>query len=511
MMKNTIIDYLEEIAIARPNKVAFINDDRSIDFFHLAKESKKLATMLIEQNDYNSGKPIVIFLNKNIECVIAIMGVLYSGLFYTIIDTKMPQERLERIFLTVEPYIVVTDCENYEHIKNAFNGKTLINIKDIKNYSVDEDAIRNCLEQKVDTDPAYVLFTSGSTGVPKGVVVPHRALIDFIGWFSMKFGFDDTDVLGNQAPLYFDASIPDVFLPIVTGATTVLLSNYLFSYPIKIIEQIKKFGINNLVWVPTALIIMANFNVFKNIHDIELKRIMFCGEVMPCKQLEYWQEHFTSTQFVNLYGPTEAVYACTYFEIKRKYKENECLPIGVPCKNTRVYVLNSEDAMDTSGELCIAGSSLALGYYGDEERTKAVFIQNPTNSKYIETIYRTGDLVRYNDNGELLYIGRKDNQIKHMGYRIELGEIETALGSCNGINRSCVIYDDVNKKILAFCQAQSDFSKITCKQQLTKILPQYMVPGIFILLEELPLNANGKVDRVVLKNSYKNNKIEVLE
>ena len=227
---------------------------------------------------------------------------------------------------------------------------------------------------------------------------------------------------------------------------------------------------------------------------------MFCGEVMPNKQLNIWRQYLPDVTYANLYGPTEITDACTYYIVDRAFSDEESLPIGIPMKNTDILVLNDRDELvtgDETGELCVRGTSLAMGYYNNLEKTKEAFVQNPLNKVVPETIYRTGDLVKYNKHGEIIYLSRKDFQIKHMGHRIELGEIETAVSSLEEISSCCCLYDEKRQKIVLFIDA--DLTKEYIKEKMEKLLPEYMMPSRTVYLQELPINANGKIDRVKLK------------
>ena len=221
---------------------------------------------------------------------------------------------------------------------------------------------------------------------------------------------------------------------------------------------------------------------------------------MPNKQLNIWRKFLPDVTYSNLYGPTEITDACTFYTVDREFSDDESLPIGKPMKNTDILVLNDKDELvkgDEIGELCVRGTSLAMGYYNNPEKTSAAFVQNPLNKAVPEIIYRTGDLVKYNEFGELLYLSRKDFQIKHLGHRIELGEIETAASSIEEITLCCCLYDDKKQKIVLFMD--SDLDKEYVKEKLLLSIPEYMIPGKYIYVEDMPINANGKIDRVKLK------------
>ena len=263
-------------------------------------------------------------------------------------------------------------------------------------------------------------------------------------------------------------------------------------------------GINTIFWVPSALVLVANSGVLDTVCPKGIEKILFCGEVMPTAQLNVWRRALPNALYANLYGPTEITDVCTYFIVEREFSDVESLPIGFPCRNTDILVLNERDepaADGEIGELCVRGTCLSHGYYRNPEKTAAAFTQNPLNTMYPEKIYRTGDLVRYNQYGELLYLGRKDYQIKHMGHRIELGEIETAASAYRDVKQSCALYDAQKQRIILFVAAEG-IDKTALYQHLKTRLPHYMLPALIVDLEALPLNANGKIDRIELGGAY---------
>ena len=346
-----------------------------------------------------------------------------------------------------------------------------------------------------------MLFTSGSTGVPKGVTITHRSVIDYIDWVTETFDITEKDSFGNQAPFYFDNSILDIYSKIKAGATTYIKKKNLFAQPVLLLEYLKEKEINTIFWVPSALIVVAKLKAFRNV-DISktLKRVLFCGEVMPNKQLNVWRKFLPDVIYANLYGPTEITDACTYYIVDREFADDEPLPIGIPMANTDILVLNEKNELvtgDEIGELCVRGTSLSMGYYNNPEKTREAFVQNPLNPFVPEIIYRTGDLVKYNEYGEIIYLSRKDFQIKHMGHRIELGEIETAVSSLEEISLCCCLYDEKKQKIVLFLEGELEKAYINGK--ISSLVPEYMLPNKVISLEKMPINANGKIDRVKLK------------
>jgi len=352
------------------------------------------------------------------------------------------------------------------------------------------------------------MYTSGSTGTPKGVVIPHRGVIDYIEWAASCLDVNRDDIIGNQAPFYFDNSTLDIYLSWSTGAQLHLIPESMFLFPVKLIEYLEKKEITFIFFVPSVLISISQMELLSPNSLPSLKKIVFAGEVMPTKHLAYWQKMLPDKIYVNLYGPTEITVDCTYFFVDRIYKPDESLPIGYPRNNAEVIILNKNNEctnIGEKGELCVKGFSLALGYWNDEKKTEALFVQNPLNKNYYDRIFRTGDIVYKNKKGQIIFVGRKDSQIKHWGYRIELGEIEHAANSLPFVNKCCVLYNNEKKEIILFYEGDKEISSVKFRKTLATLIPNYMIPQSFILLKKLPLNSNGKIDRKALENEYINN------
>ena len=500
-MKNSVLPWLDETAKRLPNKLALQDISGNITYQEYRSKSLAIAYKIVELNKGEMKKPVVVYLEKGKEVLVSFMGVAYSGCFYSPIDTEMPPSRVNKILEVLKPEIVITTNKlktNFE--KFNFYGSYIIYEETICSEE-DETAVKPYTEKIVDTDLLYVLFTSGPTGVPKGVSICHRSVIDYIDWVTETFNITQKDTFGNQAPFYFDNSILDIYSCMKTGATLNIIPKKLFFQPVPLLEYIKYNKINTIFWVPSALIVVSKLKAFRNVDLSDtLKRVLFCGEVMPNKQLNIWRKFLPNVTYANLYGPTEITDACTYYIVDREFSDDEPLPIGIPMSNTDILVLNDEDKLvtdDEVGELCVRGTSLAMGYYNNPEKTRSAFVQNPLNKAVPEIIYRTGDLVRYNEYREIIYISRKDFQIKHLGHRIELGEIETAISSLEEVTLNCCLYDEKNQRIVLFVDAQVDRDYI--KERIEKLVPEYMIPGKVIYLENMPINANGKIDRIKLK------------
>ncbi|SFT32960.1 amino acid adenylation domain-containing protein [Lachnospiraceae bacterium XBD2001] len=492
-----VTDYLEDTAGRIPEKTALIDEHRQVTFGTLQTEAKKIATKLISMGIEK--QPVVVYMNKSVEVIETFLGVAYSRNFYSPIDIHMPGSRVEKILETLKPCAVITKRECLTD-PNMFGDTPILYFDELMEGSVDEEAVHAVTARAIDTDLLYVLFTSGSTGTPKGVIICHRSVIDYTEWVTKTFDIDETHIFGNQAPFYFDNSILDIYQMLKTGATMNIIPENLFSFPIKLLEYIEEQKINIIFWVPSALCLVANLKALGKRDISGLKKVLFCGEVMPNKQLNMWRRALPDALYANLYGPTEITDVCSYYIVDREFADTDSLPIGFPCENTDIMVINDQNQLvtgDEIGELCVRGTSLSFGYYNNPEKTEAAFVQNPLNTQYPEIIYRTGDLVKYNEYGEIIYCSRKDFQIKHMGHRIELGEIETAVSSIEDIQLCCCLYDEKRQKIVLFYTGEIEGKEIG--ERLKDLVPEYMIPNRYKPLEEMPINLNGKIDRVALK------------
>lgn len=506
-MKANVTYWLDETARRFPDKTAYADEKKEVTFVQLRAQARAIACELTERGLFK--KPVAVFLEKGVAVLVSFMGVAYSCNFYSPIDVDMPGSRVNKILEVLEPAVVITTGALRE-VFSAYDYKgDFLLLEDVlvpsagaeKELSAREAALEAARRKGIDTDLLYVLFTSGSTGVPKGVTINHRAVIDYIDWVTETFSITEKDSFGNQAPFYFDNSILDIYSTLKTGATTYIIPKTLFAQPVPLLEYLKEKKINTIFWVPSALIVVAKLKAFKNVDLSDtLRRVLFCGEVMPNKQLNVWRKFLPDVQYANLYGPTEITDACTYYIVDREFSDEEPLPIGFPMPNTDILVLNEKNEPVTGeepGELCVRGTSLSMGYYKNPEKTREAFVQNPLNQAVPELIYRTGDVVKYNERGEIIYLSRKDFQIKHMGHRIELGEIETAVSSLPEISLNCCLYDERRQKIVLFIEEELD--KAYINEKISHLVPEYMLPNKVIRVDKMPINANGKIDRVKLK------------
>lgn len=503
-MKN-VLEYLEQSALKYPDKIA-VRDPDGFDTFTTLKDNAKRAGSYFLKYNYTQ-KPVAVFMEKSVRTLELFMGIVYSGNFYVLIDPNFPIERINRILEVLQPFCIVTVKENMEKLKEtSYTGKVIL--ENESDTEIDSEGLDIVRKNMTETDPLYGIFTSGSTGVPKCVLVGHSSVIDFIDVFTRTFDIKDNDVLGNQAPFDFDVSVKDIYSCLKTGATLVIIPKSYFMFPNKVMDWLEENKATTLIWAVSALVLLNRLHGLKYKHLNELNKILFSGEAMPVKQLNQWREYYPDAMFVNLYGPTEITCNCTYEIIDREYEDGDRLPIGQAFDNEKVFLMSEEGVniteSNSTGEICVAGRCLALGYYNNEAANAKSFTANPMNKLYFERIYRTGDLGYYKDDGKLYFAGRKDFQIKHMGHRIELEEIDSAVNGVNGIERSLCIFDEIKNKIV--CIYEGNLEPKDLKEALRASIPDWMVPNVMLPIDEMPLNKNGKTDRNFLKEYYRERK-----
>lgn len=500
-MKTNILQYLEETAKKYPEKIAFTDTTEKISFKQLETNAKTIGSFLLDKTIPK--KPVVIYMKKGANNLNAFLGAVYAGCFYVPVDSAMPKERVSLILSTLKPSVVIYDDSTEKNIEELNLQCPCFNYKDTVEAYIDPlllDKIRNTHKN---TDLLYVLFTSGSTGTPKGVTISHQSVIDFIEWICDKYSLNAKTTLCNQAPFYFDASVPDLYIPLKTGATVFIPPKMYYTFPKKILAYVVENKVDTLIWVPSALCNVVNCKALDLCIPSEVKLVIFCGEVMPCKHLNVWRKALPHTKFVNMYGPTEATYACTYYEINKDFNDDDKLPLGRACENSEIILLDEHDALATDGEqgeICILGQCLSNGYYANKKKTDEAFVQNPLNLCWNEIMYRTGDLAYKDKNGDLIFAGRKDFQIKRLGHRIELGEIENAFLSVDGIDCACCLYNEENSNIVGVYVGKIEEELL--REEISKKLPNYMMPNRIEKLSIMPMNLNGKIDRTKLKQIY---------
>ena len=500
-MQINVLEYFEKGALANcPHKIAVVDQGSSFSFSELERFAKNCADLICRRGT-GINQPIAVFLPKSAQTIIADLGILYSGNCYANLDVKSPPERLRAMLENLGAGCIITSPAFAAALFAAGVSEgqlLLVETAMTAETTHDNASLLARADQIIDTDPLCIIHTSGSTGIPKGVALSHRCTIDFMDWVFQRLGVNGSEVIGSLSPFYFDIYTLELYLCLAKGATLVLIPEQCAAFPVKLLDFMVAQAVSFIFWVPTIMVNIANQDLLAKWKLKSLRKVFFAGEVFPTKHLNYWRRHLPETMFVNLYGPIEISVDCTYFVVDRDLSDDEKLPIGFPCRNTDILILNEQNQPaqgEEVGELCVRGTSLAMGYWNNPERTAQAFVQNPLNSHYPELIYRTGDLVYRNARDEIMFLGRKDFQIKHLGYRIELGEIEHAVLQMEGVRNACVVYQQERKEITLFFESDQELSAAAIREQLGAFVPKYMLPTVFHRMEQLPRNPNGKIDR----------------
>ena len=401
-METSVLNRLDRTAAAYAGKVMFKDDSAQITFGEFDRLTKAIGTFLAGK--LPAGAPVAVMSGRHVLTPACFLGAVRAGCFYAPMDGDMPKARLNQILGVIKADYLLVDRAHLETAQSLdFNGEILV-LEDIRDTQPDEALLSQRAATLQCTSPLYVIFTSGSTGVPKGVITSHQSLMCYIDAVAKVLSIDDTDTLGNQSPLDYIAAVRDIYLPVSFGASTYIIPKNEFAVPTTLFETLNREKITALCWSVAGVELPAKLGAFDVGKPAYLKKLCFSGSVMPCRYLKIWQENLPDVLYVNQYGPTEATASCTYYVVNEKVDDDTVLPIGTPYDNYRVLLLNEDNTATPAGEtgeICVSGPILALGYYGNKEQTDKSFIQNPLNDNYRELIYKTGDLGHLDENGVL--------------------------------------------------------------------------------------------------------------
>jgi amino acid adenylation domain-containing protein len=511
----------------RPDAIAVVHGSEQLSYGELDVMSSRIARALW-QDGVRPADRVCLLLPKSPRAVATIVGVLKAGAICVPLDPDSPASRSANMILSCDtPWILASHTcgavaeRLFE--QGGLSGQHRVGWIDGGNTPPIPKAFEweDVLAQSADGVPsessgqstAYILFTSGSTGTPKGVVVTHASVAAFLAWAVPYFGIEPGDRLSSHPPLHFDLSLFDLFGALGAGAQLHVVPPELNLLPAGIVRFIREHELTQWFSVPAVLSLVAKFDLLSGVALPSLRRVLWCGEVLPTSTLRYWMSHLSSAQFTNLYGPTEATIASSFYTVPQcPASDTEVIPIGEPCAGEELLVL--DDALqpvdvETTGDLYIGGVGLSPGYWRDSEQTAKAFVRDPRAGRAPHRLYRTGDLAQRRRDGLFSFAGRADTQIKSRGYRIELGEIEAALANQGGLVESAAVaiptggFDG-----LAICCAYvplptADVSPALLRARLANVLPSYMLPTRWKAMDRLPRNANGKVDRRQLETVFR--------
>jgi amino acid adenylation domain-containing protein len=506
-MRYLIHQLLEQSAAERPDSVALIDGDRNLTYAELDRVANQLARRLIELGVCR-GDRVALYLDKSADSIIGIYGVLKAGAAYVPLDPQAPTSRLAYITTNAGVRVLVTGIEKTEAVSDlrdeapSIADAVMLNDPGVRSELAALPA-QSPQVPAIEGDLAYILYTSGSTGVPKGVMLSHRNCLAFVKWAVEEFGVTADDRLSSHAPLHFDLSTFDLYAAALAGAPVVLVPAQTSVFPSQVRTFIEAQGITVWYSVPSILTMLVLRGGLTTESCPGLRTILFAGEVFPTRYLRELTELLPHVRFANLYGPTETN-VCTWHEVRPLGDGDETIPIGRAIDGVDVYALNDAGqraGVGEEGELYVRGPTVMQGYLGDPEKTAARLVPDPLGDIIHQPTYRTGDLVTLTAGGAYRFLGRRDEQIKSRGYRIELGEIETAIYAHPAVSECAVVAvpdEIVTNRVLAYVSLSGPLDVGSLTQFCAERLPHYMVPERFEFADELPRTSTGKVDRRAL-------------
>lgn len=524
-MTGLLQDRVTHQADRNAGKRAIVMGNDSLTYGELEEAGNRLARVL-QDTGCEPGDRVALFLTKSPWAVVSMLATLKAGCIYVPIDIASPAARLRRIVRSAEPRLVLASQAARDLLDDLVEGGDLDGVpvgsidptplvgrsvqsmftrSDWSGYAASPPASRGSGD-----DIVHLLFTSGSTGAPKGVMITHANVASFITWATGYFGMTASDRISGHPPLVFDLSTFDIYGTLSVGAELHLVPPETNLAPHKLAELIRSSQLTQWFSVPSTMTYMAKFDALGRGDFPALKRVLWCGEVLPTPTLLYWMERLPGVQFTNLYGPTEATIASSYYTMPElPGSETEKVPIGMACAGEELLLLDQTLRPAPVGEIAdlyIAGAGLSPGYWRDEEKTRAAFLPDPRSDDPTARIYRTGDLARMTPDGMFHFVGRADSQIKSRGYRIELGEIEAALNSLAGLRECAVIgvpTGDFDNTAICCAYATADGTGAShLRGELRRLVPSYMLPSRWKEFDRLPKNSNGKIDRAMLRGLF---------
>ena len=487
----SVLDYLNRAAETSPDRTAVSDGVERLTFHDLQRKVNALAWHLYDRGVTN--RAVGLYAQRRTAVIVGMLACAASGNCYVPLNPQAPDSKNAKIIAHAHvSHILGFGADEY---RGETEGAEYIAYDEL-DIPARDDAPSVPVSER---DTLYIIYTSGSTGEPKGIRKSHGAVMNFVEAYVKALDFGRSEILGNQTPFCFDASAKDIYLMLKTGACLEIIPSDKFAFPVTLIEYLNEKKITFLSWVPSALAIVARLRTFRDILPETVRRVCFVGEVFPIKDLAAWREALPDIEYINLYGSSELAGICCMYPIPKDKPLPPALPIGKPLENTRIYLYENGRIVPDQGEMLVESGALADEYIQDSERTAQTFMDIEINGE-TRRVLRTGDWARYDEAGNLVFISRGDGQIKYKGYRIELGEIEAAVNALEHIGQACCLYNAEKERITVFCTTTREDLKLRdLNGELADKLVDYMLPRRLVVLDEMPLNANGKIDRPYLK------------
>jgi len=523
-MPELLQDYVTHWAERRPEASAVAFNEETLSYAELEATTNQLAKLLLD-GGCERGDRVCFLVPKSPLAITCLVAILKADCLHVPLDTTSPAARIAKIIRSSQPRVLLA-AGPVDHLVRELRetgdlaGVTIAWLDSTRapegfSAELSRSDLLTCSTARVPSmnraqSPSHILFTSGSAGMPKGVVITHSNVIQFIDWATRYFGMDASDRISGHSPLHFDLSQFDIFGAFAVGAQLHLVPPQLNLLANKMAEFIRRSELTQWFSVPSMLQYMAKVDVVGQGDFPFLKRVLWCGEKLATPVLIHWMKRLPQVSFTNLYGPTEATIASSYYTVPAcPGDDHAAIPIGRPCDGEYLLVLDEQLKMlpaNEIGDLYIGGVGLSPGYWQDPEKTRAVFLPSPPGMAS-NRVYKTGDLAKVGQDGLIYFIGRADSQIKCRGYRIELGEIEAALNALEFLRECAVVAIpspgfEGTTICCAYAAKNGPVPPIAVQTRLKRLLPSYMIPSRWLAMSALPKNSNGKIDQPKLRDRF---------